>query len=163
MLRSLNERVALEQAERQARLLAQMDSLYTGSVELNGRMNNMVSELSGRTTSVTARYKAFVLERDNSYYMIVGLALSVSLLAIMLYTIIHRDLNRINQYQRQLEASNRENTELLQSRKRMMLTIAHDLRAPLATIKGCAELLPGEEKKSRKDEYAEIYSILPIT
>ena len=44
MLRSLNERVALEQAERQARLLAQMDSLYTGSVELNGRMNNMVSE-----------------------------------------------------------------------------------------------------------------------
>ena len=87
--------------------------------------------------------------------MIVGLALSVSLLAIMLYTIIHRDLNRINQYQRQLEASNRENTELLQSRKRMMLTIAHDLRAPLATIKGCAELLPGEEKKSRKDEYAE--------
>lgn len=45
----------------------------------------------------------------------------------------------------------------------MMLTIAHDLRAPLATIKGCAELLPGEEKKSRKDEYAEIYSILPIT
>ena len=37
----------------------------------------------------------------------------------------------------------------------MMLTIAHDLRAPLATIKGCAELLPGEEKKSRKDEYAE--------
>lgn len=44
MLLSLNERVALEQAERQARLLAQMDSLYTGSVELNGRMNNMISE-----------------------------------------------------------------------------------------------------------------------
>lgn len=37
----------------------------------------------------------------------------------------------------------------------MMLTIAHDLRAPLATIKGCAELLHGEEKKSHKDEYAE--------
>ena len=77
------------------------------------------------------------------------------MLTVLLYLIIHRDLNRINQYQRQLEASNRENTELLQSRKRMMLTIAHDLRAPLATIKGCAELLPGEEKKSRKDEYAE--------
>ena len=156
MLRSLNERVALEQAERQARLLAQMDSLYAGSVELNGRMNSMVSEFERENNErFTARYKAFVLERDNSYYMVVGLALSVSLLAIMLYTIIHRDLNRINQYQRQLEASNRENTELLHSRKRMMLTIAHDLRAPLATIKGCAELLPGEEKKSRKDEYAE--------
>lgn len=82
MLRSLNERVALEQAERQARLLAQMDSLYTGSVELNGRMNNMVSEFERENNErFTARYKAFVLERDNSYYMIVGLALSVSLLA----------------------------------------------------------------------------------
>ena len=52
MLRSLNERVALEQAERQARLLAQMDSLYTGSVELNGRMNNMISEFERKTTNV---------------------------------------------------------------------------------------------------------------
>ena len=44
MLRSLNERVTREQAERRARLLAQMDSLYAGSMELNGRMNNMISE-----------------------------------------------------------------------------------------------------------------------
>lgn len=48
MLRSLNERVTREQAERRARLLAQMDSLYAGSMELNGRMNNMISELSGK-------------------------------------------------------------------------------------------------------------------
>lgn len=52
MLRSLNERVTREQAERRARLLAQMNSLYAGSVELNGRMNNMISELSGKTTNV---------------------------------------------------------------------------------------------------------------
>lgn len=29
-----------------------------------------------------------------------------------------------------------------------MLSIAHDLRAPLATIKGCAELISGEEEKT---------------
>ena len=135
MLRSLNERVALEQAERQARLLAQMDSLYTGSVELNGRMNNMVSEFERENNErFTARYKAFVLERDNSYYMIVGLALSVSLLAIMLYTIIHRDLNRRLRYERELEQSDRRNRELLRSRKELMASVAHDLRAPLAAV-----------------------------
>jgi len=154
MLRSLNERVALEQAERQARLLAQMDSLYVGSVELNGKMNSMVSEFERENNErFTERYKAFVLERDNSYYMVAGLALSVSLLTIMLYTIVHRDLNRRLRYERELEQSDRRNGELLRSRKELMVSVAHDLRAPLAAIKGCAELLPSESDVSRRTGY----------
>lgn len=154
MLRSLNERVALEQAERQTRLLAQMDSLYAGSVELNGRMNNMVSEFERENNErFTARYKAFVLERENSYYMVAGLALSVSLLAIMLYTVIHRDLNRRLRYERELEQSDRRNRELLRSRKELMASVAHDLRAPLAAVKGCAELLPSESDVNRRTGY----------
>ena len=154
MLRSLNERVTREQAERRARLLAQMDSLYAGSVELNGRMNNMISEFERKNNErFTARYRAFVLERDNSYHMVAGLALSVSLLAIMLYTVIHRDLNRRLQYERELEQSDRRNRELLRSRKELMASVAHDLRAPLAAVKGCAELLPSESDVSRRTGY----------
>ena len=154
MLRSLNERVTREQAERRARLLAQMDSLYAGSMELNGRMNNMISEFERKNNErFTARYRAFVLERDNSYHMVAGLALSVSLLAIMLYTVIHRDLNRRLQYERELEQSDRRNRELLRSRKELMASVAHDLRAPLAAVKGCAELLPSESDVSRRTGY----------
>lgn len=143
-----------EEAERRARLLVQMDSLYAGSVELNGRMNNMVSEFERKNNErFTARYRAFVLERDNSYHMVAGLALSVSLLAIMLYTVIHRDLNRRLQYERELEQSDRRNRELLRSRKELMASVAHDLRAPLAAVKGCAELLPSESDVSRRSGY----------
>lgn len=154
MLRSLNERVTREQTERRARLLAQMDSLYAGSVELNGRMNNIISEFERENNErFTARYRAFVLERDNSYHMVAGLALSVSLLAIMLYTVIHRDLNRRIQYERELEQSDSRNKELLHSRKELMASVAHDLRAPLAAIKGNAELLPSESDAGRRTGY----------
>ena len=71
----------------------------------------------------------------------------------MLYTIIHRDLNRRLRYERELEQSDRRNRELLRSRKELMASVAHDLRAPLAAVKGCAELLPSESDVSRRPGY----------
>ena len=156
ILHSLDREVTDMQETERERLLEQMDLLYSNNTDLNHRLRQIVRDFEADVeVRLDERYRQFISTRDRSFHTVSLLAVLVSSLTVLLYLIIHRDLNRISRYQRQLEASNRENTELLQSRKRMMLTIAHDLRAPLATIKGCAELLPGEEKKSRKDEYAE--------
>ena len=156
MLYSLDREVTDVQEIERERLLEQMDLLYGNNTDLNHRLRRIVRDFEADAgVRLDKRYRQFISIRDRSFHTVSLLALLVSSLTVLLYLIIHRDLNRISRYQRLLEVSNRENTELLQSRKRMMLTIAHDLRAPLATIKGCAELLPGEEKKSRKDEYAE--------
>lgn len=105
MLHSLNKRISLEQAERLVQIQAQMDSLYVGGMELNERMNSIVSEFERENNErFTARYRTFVLERNNSYYVVAGLALSVSLLAIVLYILIHRDLNRRLRYERNLNS-----------------------------------------------------------
>lgn len=50
------------------------------------------------------------------------------------------DINRSQRYRRQLEASNQRVTELLASRERMMLTISHDIKAPVSSILGYLEL-----------------------
>lgn len=143
-----------EEAERLVQIQAQMDSLYVGSMELNERMNSMVSEFERENNErFAAGYRTFVLERNNSYYVIAGLALSVSLLAIVLYILIHRDLNRRLRYERELEQSDNRNKELLRSRKELMASVTHDLRAPLAAIRGCAEQLPLESDGSRRAGY----------
>mgnify|MGYP000370435734 FL=1 len=77
------------------------------------------------------------------------LAFSIFLLSVLLYLIVHRDLKRKNKYQCELEISNREKQELLQSRQNMMLSIAHDLRSPLSTISGSLELYGKAEESSR--------------
>lgn len=150
MLHSLS----LEQAERLVQIQAQMDSLYVGGMELNERMNSIVSEFERENNErFTARYRTFVLERNNSYYVVAGLALSISLLAIVLYILIHRDLNRRLRYEREFEQSDNRNRELLRSHKELMASVAHDLRAPLAAIRGCAEQLSSESDGSCRVGY----------
>lgn len=155
MLHSLDREVTDMQETERERLLEQMDLLYSNNTDLNHRLRRIVRDFEADAgVRLDERYRQFISTRDRSFHTVSLLAVLVSSLTVLLYLIIHRDVNRINRYQRQLEASNRENTELLQSRKRMMLTIAHDLRAPLATIRGTAELLPGEQERAMQEEYA---------
>lgn len=155
MLHSLNKEVTDKQTAEQEKLLVQMDSLYAGNVALNRRLHGVVKDFEAEASRrLEERYKHFLSARDRSFRTASILGIVVSLLTIILYIVVHRDINRRNRYQRQLEVSNKENRELIQSRKRMMLTIAHDLRSPLAIIRGTAELLPGEQERVMQEEYA---------
>lgn len=156
MLQSLNDRISLEQERNRELMTSQMDSIYINGIKLNHKLNSLVStfeqELNGKFTE---RYESSIRERDRSYYAISALSVFVSLLTIFLYMVIHRDLNRRQRYEKELETSNETNRQLLQSKKDMMLAIAHDLRSPLTTITGSADLLPGEEDERRKAKYVE--------
>ena len=155
MLHSLNRELTGRQETEREKLLVQMERLYNNNMALNCRLYGIIRDFESETDRrLEERYMQFFMVRERSFYTVSIFAVFISLLTIFLYIIIHRELNRRNRYQRQLEASNRENTELLQSRKRMMLTIAHDLRSPLAIIRGTAELLPGEQERVMQEEYA---------
>ena len=155
MLHSLNRELTGRQETEREKLLVQMERLYNNNMALNCRLYGIIRDFESETDRrLEERYMQFFMVRERSFYTVSTFAVFISLLTIFLYIIIHRELNRRNRYQRQLEASNRENTELLQSRKRMMLTIAHDLRSPLAIIRGTAELLPGEQERVMQEEYA---------
>lgn len=77
------------------------------------------------------------------------------MLVILLYIIIHRDVNRGYKIRLALEAANKVNEELIAARKNMMLSVSHDLRSPLTAISGYAELLPGETDETQRNRYAE--------
>lgn len=159
MLYSLNREVSKERQAQQILLTNQMDSLCINNIILNQKLNSLIRTLEFESNrKISDRYRQFVSDMEQSYLLISFLAISVSLLAILLYFIIHRELNRKYRYEKELEASDRRNRELLQSRKDMMLSIAHDLRSPLSTIKGAAELLPEESVPERRHEYMESIS-----
>lgn len=145
LLHSLKEEVSEHQAEEREELISHMDYLYKNNVKLNRRLHCIIQNLeSEERQRLEERYRNFAEERDESFGMLSFLSFSIFLLSVFLYIIVHRDLKRKFKYERELEVSNREKQQLLQSRHQMMLSIAHDLRAPIATVSGSAELLVKE-------------------
>ena len=77
--------------------------------------------------------------RNRSFSLITGTGIATFMLVILLYIIIHRDVNRGYKIRLALEAANKVNEELIAARKNMMLSVSHDLRSPLTAISGCRE------------------------
>lgn len=70
------------------------------------------------------------------------IAFCVALLIAFVFAILFLiDINKSQRYRRQLEASNKRISDLLQSREKLMLTISHDIKAPMSSILGFIELM----------------------
>lgn len=75
------------------------------------------------------------------------IALFIAFVFALLFLV---DINRSQRYRRQLEASNKRISDLLASREKLMLTISHDIKAPMSSILGFIELM--DTHGDRKNE-----------
>lgn len=156
MLQSLNRHV-LSRNQEQRRLLSEYaDSLAIRNSQLNTQLQRLIRQMDARVQNdLHKREQEITSLREHSFIQIGGLTGFVILLLIGSYVIIYSDTKRKAAYRRKLEASDREKDKLLAARKQMLLTVSHDLRAPLAAINGYAELLPDEQRKKNRLHYSE--------
>lgn len=122
------------------------DSLRLRNRQLNGNFSRLMHEFqqaaSGQREEVMDRMQE---TRQKSFVHIGTLAVSGLLLSIVFFTFIHRDIRRRYRERLRLIALNNEKNELLEQKQRMMQNVSHELRSPLATVMGYAELLPDGE------------------
>ena len=156
LLRSLANEMQRTREVKSEQLLAHMDSLNRQNAYLDHEISRLITEFS-HTVQVHAKEKTdiYLLAQEKALRLVSGLGIGAALLAIVFYLILHIDLKSRQRYRIQLEKLNHSNEELLRARKNMMLTVSHDLRAPLTAIQGCTELLIDERYKEKRTQLCE--------
>lgn len=85
--------------------------------------------------------------------LIAGIAIVSVIIVIIFIFMITRDISKSKYYRMQLEKAKQYAEDLLHSREKMMLTISHDIRAPLSSIIGYIDLLLRRHPDERQQYY----------
>ena len=153
-LKNIQFRVSENHRMQVSKLNSQMQSLRLSSLLLNDEVRLMLNEIENEERALEqARIDKSEKVRNRAYIIISCIAvISIFLGALFLY-FIWRDISRSNHYRMELEKAKQRAEELLEAKEKLMLTITHDIKAPVGSIIGYAELLGNITTGERQQFY----------
>ncbi len=142
MLKNIQSRVTDTQQERMEMVNRRTQSLRLSGLKLSQKVNQLLSTIEEEEQAL-AQNKHIQEEyiRQSSIRTVAGIAIVAVVLAIFFLVLIWRDITRSNHYRRELEKAKRRAEDLLAAREKLMLTITHDIKAPVGSILGYTDLL----------------------
>ena len=132
MLKNIQSRVTDTQQERMEMVNRRTQSLRLSGLKLSQKVNQLLSTIEEEEQAL-AQNKHIQEEyiRQSSIRTVAGIAIVAVVLAIFFLVLIWRDITRSNHYRRELEKAKRRAEDLLAAREKLMLTITHDIKAPV--------------------------------
>ena len=148
-----NELISLQE-ERRKNIETYTDSLRLHNRELNRKLRSLLISLDEQALLALQNKEIRLKDSyEHSTLVITGLIIFSIILLIVSYFIIQRDIREEARNKERLEETIEQNTALLEMRKNIILTISHDIRAPLNIISGNAELAMDTREKKRRNTH----------
>ena len=132
---------------------AHRDTLRVATAHITDRINRLLSEI-GKDESRWLR-TAIASEEARRYKdaITMGILAALALLTAFGAVLwIARDISRARRYSCELEEAREKAEQLSRQRERLLLTVAHDVKAPTASIAGYIEML--RNRITKNDEQA---------
>lgn len=155
VIHSKNEQLV---SMKQQMIVPCIDSLRLQNKIINQEIYWLIQDMDKQAKSIFQNRELYIQKSYNcSTSIIVGLVISAIALLAVLYWIIQRERLLQDAVQRKLKDIINQNRDLLDMRKKIILTISHDIRAPLSIINGSAELaMDTRDRKKRNSHLANI-------
>lgn len=132
------------------------DSLRSRNRTLNRELSQLISSLDNQAQAVFAQKDQKIAEaQDLSFFMFAIIVTFAIILLLISFLIIRSDLRKEERIKSRLNQVISENKELLEMRKRIILTVSHDIRGPLGNIHNCADLASQTREKKKRESYLE--------
>lgn len=144
-----------EVLEKQNQLFESLaDSLEHKNHILNRNISRLINELEKDALERTAERHQRVSElREEAFDTICIISSAALLCALFLSIFITRDIHRKHRKRKELEDSDLHNRKMLEIRKKIIITLSHDIRGPLNAIRGSAELAMDTKDRKRRNSY----------
>lgn len=153
-LHALNSQIATLKDTPEFDFDAPVDSLRRKNKQLNRELSALISLLDGQIQKSFDFREKRISDMRQTSFRILSCVLGVAILLLVLsYIIIQRDIRRREAGERKLKEIIGQNRDLLDMRKKIILTISHDIRAPLSIINGSAELAMDTRDRKRRNRH----------
>ena len=156
ILSSLAADIEQSQERGIVKLFEHIDTLVKRNHLLNEKISRLASAFNDEDSQMRKEGSARLMEyQRRTVRMIVCFGLAAFILAVFFFWLLHRDIKQKMKNKHLLEISNQHNEELLTLRHNMMLTVSHDLRSPLTSIMGYADLIAETTRDEKCKQYEE--------
>ena len=155
MLKNIQSRVTDTQQERMEMVNRRTQYPAPQRLETKSESQSAIKYYRGRRASFgpkTNIYKRNIFAKALSAQWRES-PLSLWFWLIFFLVLIWRDITRSNHYRRELEKAKRRAEDLLAAREKLMLTITHDIKAPVGSILGYTDLLERITTEERQRFY----------
>lgn len=140
-VRAMSEQASVAYFKRLTAIEKQVSTLLASDQEISMQISELLLQLHRQTIdAVLEEIQKSEAQIDQTYdYLIVASAFALVLIMLFVYLIIN-DVNKGLAARKALEEAKKKTEEIMESRHKLLLSVSHDIKAPLSSMLGHLDL-----------------------
>ncbi|TQD38503.1 ATP-binding response regulator [Haloflavibacter putidus] len=153
-LKTVLSEMEVEEERYREEVLVKINDLIKNDQELSLQLRKIRAEIErDEIQQSVAQFNKSQKIIEETSTIIVLLAIACVITVFVFVLLILKDTNRSQQYRKELEKAKAYAELLLKRREQFMATVTHDLRTPLNTLSGYADLLKNTSLTEKQEHY----------